>query len=349
MNWYVVESGQATGPHDHAAMTQLIAQGRVTATTRICVVGATEWVPAAQDAAVAHLLVTANSAMAQPGLMPVAVPAHPPLASTPAPPSDLPPYSWSAASAEATRTLKSRWGVLVLIGLVFLAIEIVLAVPSNTAEQMRQEGGGEAAGAGLLELIGWALALFVGGPLNAGFVLAGARAVRGQGAVGDLFLGFSRFLPVVLATLVGWLVTGLAYAAVLLPGIVVMLVSGWKQGSDSSGWSGGVYAGLLLVGLGALAASIWVMPRLMFMGALAADPSLPSEGVEATLRRSWGTTAGLAPSMFGITLVAGLAAGLTIFLLCIGLPLLGVPWIAAVLGATYAMVFSGGRPGPAGQ
>jgi hypothetical protein len=80
------------------------------------------------------------------------------------------------------------------------------------------------------------------------------------------------------------------------------------------------------------------------MAALAADPSLPKEGLEATLRRSWSLTAGKSPAMFALLFVYGLILSVSVFLLCVGLPLLGMPLFVAVQGATYATVFSAGHP-----
>lgn len=39
MHWYVVESGQPTGPHDRVAIERLVALGRITAGTKVCLVG----------------------------------------------------------------------------------------------------------------------------------------------------------------------------------------------------------------------------------------------------------------------------------------------------------------------
>jgi hypothetical protein len=48
--------------------------------------------------------------------------------------------------------------------------------------------------------------------------------------------------------------------------------------------------------------------------------------------------------MFALLFVYGLILGVSVFLLCVGLPLLGMPLFVAVQGATYATVFSGGHP-----
>jgi hypothetical protein len=46
MHWYVVESGQPTGPHDRVAIERMVALGRINAETKVCVVGDTAWSPA---------------------------------------------------------------------------------------------------------------------------------------------------------------------------------------------------------------------------------------------------------------------------------------------------------------
>ena len=56
MHWYVVESGQPTGPHDRVAIERMVALGRITAGTKVCVVGDTAWTTAAQEPVIAALI-----------------------------------------------------------------------------------------------------------------------------------------------------------------------------------------------------------------------------------------------------------------------------------------------------
>jgi len=349
MHWYIVESGQPTGPHDRVAIERLVALGRITAGTKVCSVGDTAWTTAAQDPVIASLLAQlAGGASMTARADAVLGASHPPLATTAIPDEELPAFTYGGASQLGHKAFKARWGVLVLIGLIYLALSYALGVPGMIAEMLRaaaEESGTTAPGALGLDLVGWLLSIFIGGPLLSGFVVAGARAARGAGQVADLFIGFHRYWTVVLAYFVSILLIGVGFGVAVLPGL---LLTGLAIGFDIAGNPRALgllgVVGLLLAGLGALAVWIWIMPRLIFMGALAADPSLPKEGLGATLRRSWSLTAGKAPAMFALLLVYGIVLGLSVFLLCVGMPLLGMPLFAAVLGAMYATVFSAGHP-----
>lgn len=349
MQWYIVESGQITGPHDRVAIERLVALGRITAGTKVCLVGDTAWTNASQDPVIGALIAQAGSGGSMTARADAVLGAsHPPLATTPIPDEELPAFTYGGSSQLGHKAFKARWGVLVLIGLIYLALSWALGVPGMIAEMLRaaaEQSGRSAPGTLALDVFGYLLSVFVGGPLLSGFVLAGARAARGAGQVADLFIGFHRYWTVVLAYFVSILLIGVAIVAAVIPGLVMF---GLAVGFESSGNFGNIgflgAFGVLLAALGALAVSILIMPRLIFMGALAADPSLPKEGLEATLRRSWSLTAGKAPAMFALLLVYGIVLGLSVFLLCVGLPLLGMPLFAAVQGTMYASVFSAGHP-----
>lgn len=349
MHWYIVESGQPTGPHDRVAIERLVALGRITAGTKVCVVGDTAWTNASQDPVIAVLITQLGAGGSMTARADAVLgAAHPPLATTPIPEEELPAFTYGGSSQLGHKAFKARWSALVLIGLVYLALSYALGVPGMIAGMLRaaaEQSGTTAPGALGLDLFGWLLSIFVGGPLLAGFVVAGARAARGAGQVADLFIGFQRYWNVVLAYFVSILLIGVAVVAAVIPGLLMLGLAVGFEVSGNFGKIGPLGAvGVLLAALGALAVSIWIMPRLIFMGALAADPSLPKEGLEATLRRSWSLTAGKAPAMFVLLFVYGIVLALSTFLLCVGLPLLGIPLFAAVQGAMYASVFSAGHP-----
>ena len=349
MHWYVVESGQPTGPHDRVAIERLVALGRITAGTKVCVVGDTAWTHASQDPVIAALITQLGAGGSMTARADAVLgAAHPPLATTPIPEEELPAFTYGGSSQLGHKAFKARWSALVLIGLVYLALSYALGVPGMISGMLRaaaEESGTAAPGALALDVFGWFLSILIGGPLLSGFVVAGARAVRGAGQVSDLFLGFQRYGSVVLAYFVSILLIGVAVVAAVIPGLLMLGLAVGFEVSENFGKIGLLGAvGVLLAALGALAVSIWIMPRLIFMGALAADPSLPMEGLEATLRRSWFLTAGKAPAMFALLFVYGIVLALSLFLLCVGLPLLGIPLFAAVQGAMYASVFSAGHP-----
>ena len=69
------------------------------------------------------------------------------------------------------------------------------------------------------------LSWLVGAPLGAGFYYYILLKVRGQpAAFGDLFAGFTRnYLQVVLATLVGFVITMIGFVCLILPGIYLLV------------------------------------------------------------------------------------------------------------------------------
>lgn len=352
MHWYVVESGQPTGPHDRVAIERMVALGRINAATKVCVVGDTAWSHASSDPVIGGLLAGMANAGMTARADAVLGASHPPLATSPIPEEELPAFTYGGASSLGRKAFKAKWGVLVLVALVYFAIAYALSIPGAAAEMLRkaaEESGGEAPAALGLDVIGWLLNILVGGPMLAGWAIAGARTVRGAGYVGDLFLGFQRYGAVVLAHIVSLLLMGLAFVAAMLPGGIMLAVAVGEEDLSAGRFGAVVGVAILLVAAGALAVSIWLLPRLMFMSALAADPSLPPEGVRATLGRSWSMTAGKAPAMFGLLLAYGILMGFTVILLCIGLPLIGAPLFTAAYGAMYAMVFSAGHPTRPGQ
>ncbi len=350
MNWYIVESGQATGPHDHAAIEHLIATGRLTGSTKVCVVGAKAWSAAVADPVIAGLLASAASPYTPPNMSAPAL--HPPLGDTPIPVVGIGPFSFGNASTLANKAFRARWFSLVIIGIVAIVLGAVQQGPGMIADEVRDRavelGQPVPAGAMALRLLGWGLMIAVGWPLYAGVVLAGARAVRGAGAVSDLFVPFFRYGAVLLATLVSHAALGLLYIIAILPGLIVAVAIAGVRSSEglSASWidAPALALAFLLMAIGAIVVSILFTPRLVFMGVLAADPSRAAEPLEATLRFSWSATSGHAPAIFGLLFVYGLLYALSVLLLCVGLPLIGLPLLIVAVGAAYATLFNAGFP-----
>ncbi len=76
------------------------------------------------------------------------------------------------------------------------------------------------AGGGGLPWVGPLIGLILGGPMMGGLFALYLKRIRGQPATfGDAFVGFSVFLPLMLAQIVSGLLTGLGLLLCILPGI----------------------------------------------------------------------------------------------------------------------------------
>lgn len=343
MAWYIVEAGKSVGPLELPQIERMVIDGRITQGTQVCVVGASEWTVASLDPEIARLLagvraagtIAADDLSAPPSFGSAAA-----MAASAADPA-LPPYSYGAVNKIAMQTFKARWRTLVGIGVVWGIIALMIAAPSYFAKLLAQSqpSSGSLALEGIASLMNWGLGFLVGRPLAAGMVVAGARAVRGGGSVGDLFIGFRRYVPVVVANLVETIIMAAGLGVAAVPGVALIMIS--QDGNPTS--TPLTVAGVLLAIAGAVLATLFLVPRVYFMSALAADPCIPREGVGATLSRSWSMTAGKSAGMGGYMILLFVAAGMSIYALCIGLPLIGLPLLVAGLGSVYALVFTGGR------
>lgn len=196
------------------------------------------------------------------------------------------------------------------------------------------------------------LGVFLGAPMTAGAVVAGARCVRGNARLADAFAGFmpGRYLPTLSATLVTILIGGGATA--ILIGVQAVSMAG-----AASRVVGSVLGERTLVGLSVVLAlvTLWLSARLWFAVIRAADPDRPRVGGMAAVGRSWSWTEGSA--QWGVlALVLPLAAVTALVVVPAGM--LGaaawpVQWIAfavaatpwmAVLGAAYEELADANEP-----
>lgn len=200
-------------------------------------------------------------------------------------------------------------------------------------------------------------------PLTAGAVVAGARAVRGNGRVSDLLSAFrrGRFLPTMVTVLVTVFIGG--GAAVLVGVVNSVAVAGSASRAISSLITPAVMYAVAAV---VAAVTLWLTARLWFALARVADPDRPRVGGVDAVTQSWQWSAGptqwrmlalvvLVAAGFAACLVpAGLAASsdsrgaltpgaLSVVLAVAGAWLGGTAWIA-VLGAAYELVASRNEP-----
>lgn len=355
--WYLIEStgGDPTGPFDIEQLAMMASSGRLRSDSLVVRVGDTEWIAAERDAELAGFFRAApptESFIPTSGVMSEAT----------LPPGSGGDYSFGAAFELGTTTFRRRWGHLVIVGLVSLAISAAIGVPQGIAEAIG-EASGDRETAIVLGLfgscIGFILQVLVGIPLFAGLTVAAANAVRGRTEIGDLFMGFRRYGTVLLASLV-FLAIGaaLAFAAYLVTFVVAMIFgfSGAFAGGLARDDHGATIAfGAAFLGFAAalLMTSLLValvLVRVAFVPAMVADPALGTISVGEALSRNWRQTRGLAFSLTALLIVTSLLGALSVLLLCVGFVLIGLPLVIAVLGAAYELVIrSNSGPPPTSQ
>jgi hypothetical protein len=185
------------------------------------------------------------------------------------------------------RALQSQFGLVFGVGLVFVGIQIALAL------------------LGAIPILGVIFSLgswVIAGPLMGGLLFVYLRIVRGESpAVGDLFEGFRRSFG---QLFLGQLVAGLLASIALLPGIVVLLM-GLIPVIGSKGDIPALAAlapGFVLLFLG-LPVSIYLQTSWMFTLPLILDQSLDFWTAMGRSRRQVGRHWWLC---FGLTVVLGL-------------------------------------------
>jgi hypothetical protein len=199
-------------------------------------------------------------------------------------------------------------------------------------------------------------------PLTAGALVAGARAVRGNGRAADLVCAFrrGRFLPTMLTVVVTVFIGG---GAAVLVGVVNSVA---VAGSASRAISSLITPAVMYAIAAAVAAvTLWLTARLWFALVRVADPDRPRVGGIDAVTQSWQWSAGpvqwrmlalvalsaagfalcIAPAAIAPGALGGTAAAT---LLATALAVAGA-WLGgtvgvAILGAAYELVASRSEP-----
>lgn len=356
--WFVGKGGARSGPFSWELLREMAAGGRLAPTDLVWREGMAGWVPASS---VAQLFaprpqpVAAVPDSANPYAAPVerwdaGVVAQ----VVPGIGRSYPPYSFSTALDLAFKTFKSEWGLVVVIGLIWLGVNILVGVPQYIIQFVGQASGDPdvvvATGLGST-CLGYILNILVGGPMFAGVIVAGANAVGGGGKAADTFLGFKRYGRVLVANILVmlvWLGIGLVAA---VPMVILAMIGGAvgaANGNAEAMVALFVIIGVVLMLLLFLAGMALVGARVFFAPAIVADPALGSLGVMDAVRLNWSRTSpGRGFSLLGLALLVGLLAGLSAACFCIPYILVGLPIIACTLGAAHTLLFrSNAAPTP---
>lgn len=232
----------------------------------------------------------------------------------------LPPYSFGAAWERGFVVFKANYAALLGATAILFGAGVVDTVVRAVLEQIEP----------MLVLL-WALpfTLCVSLPLNAGAMLVGARAARGGKAeIADIFLGYQRLGWVIIWSLL----LGLACIGLMIPGVIAAVVA-FAAGGETVGLLVTIPVALIYMGV-----FLCLSMRFFFVPAMLVDPELAPQDIFTTAKTSWKVTEGNWPSLLGLSIVVGLLAGATFFLLCLGILFLGYPIYLAIMGTAYAMV-----------
>jgi hypothetical protein len=347
-SWFVVVgegSARTTlGPLPREEIARLVAAGSIGPASLVARVGAAAWSRADDDP-----LLTELFAESVPPLSDLADTAGPTADSAWIAAGSPRTYSFATAFRLGWLTFRRQWGPLLAVSAILIGFAVALQVPGRLADLLAPSIPGNSRGAmqALGGCVGSVLHFFVGLPLAAGAFIAGAQAVRGRLAVGDVFAGFRRYLSVLVAGLLITVAVIVVFVPLGLAAMVVAIIASQGQkagGSDPLLW----IVILVLLGILALALYITVLVRVTFALPIAADPVLSPAtrpiGPWDAFVRSWRNTRRIGPSIAILFIVTGLIAIASLLLLCVGYLLIGYPLGLAVMGAMHELV---NRRGPA--
>lgn len=201
-------------------------------------------------------------------------------------------------------TMKANYGSLLGASLVYFLIQMAMS---------------------FVPFLGPLASMVLTGPLVAGWMFMGVRAVRGRTEFGDLFLGFKKFG----ATLgIYWL------HVVVMLGAGIPFVLGLAMGAamdlEGPGLTTAVIGGVI-----SLVIYVFFAVRFSFSWQVCLDTQL---GAIGSMGQSWKITQPHLWGLIGLFLCVGLLyLGLTI--LCFFPVLfLGMPLVVAVTGAAYGLI-----------
>tara|TARA_R110000782_G_scaffold20398_3_gene55090 strand:- start:18834 stop:19727 length:894 start_codon:yes stop_codon:yes gene_type:complete len=170
--------------------------------------------------------------------------------------------------------------------------------------------------------------ILISTPLLVGALYVAVRVYRNEPAtLGDLWIGFSRWLPVVA---VGLLVQLAVYGAMLPIGVAAGILAG-------AGGGPATVAVAVILAIGLLILAIWLSIRLYFATMLCADPAGPNLGVVDSITTSWRITSGHAWTLFVVAVAMGIVAMLSLVLLIVPFFLYGGPVLVCGGAAAYAL------------
>lgn len=243
----------------------------------------------------------------------------------------MPPYSFALALGRGVELFKEHWPRLMLATLLVVGVSLVLGVINAVLEAIMPP---------LAVVVNILLAIFVSYPVTTGAVLYCVRLARGDpGATGPavMLVMQQRYLRCVGACVV----LVLLMIAISLPfiGLVVAgALGGYYWSQTSSGTIPWWLVPAIVLAIGMLVVIYYLACRVAFLPLIAVDPACGDVGIGEALTSSWRLTRGHGWSLLGLFIVLSFAIFASLFLLCVGVLLVGYPFGLATIGAAAAMI-----------
>jgi hypothetical protein len=261
------------------------------------------------------------------------------------------PYSFNNVLEVAWGALKSRYGMLLGLGVLYAAIVIVVSIATNLLDQMLMGTSNPR-----FKPISGLSNFLVAAPLAVGVVYIGAGAVRGHRVeVKDLFIGFTRY----------WVVVGIAFLLwVIMVGLtlVILIPTVLIGGAAGAGGGSGLLILMIPLVIAMVVAMVYLTVRLWFATIVAVDPLGPQGGVVDSIKLSWEMTRKRSLSLFLLAMFLALVFLISALLLILPAIFFAMPFVIAAWGAAYALTAAEdgitplddvcsycGYPRPAGQ
>lgn len=226
-------------------------------------------------------------------------------------------YCFSNAFSAGWDTLKSNYGVVLGATVVYMIIAMVV---------------------GVIPIIGALLSLFIVTPVLAGLLVLGVKAHQGSPQFSDLFVGFSKYLPV----LGIGLLLGLVYFVIAIPIFVVMAVGSIPPFGDPDAFSqnppsAGLIAAMAIAYLFAIVCNVFITSRVMFAYPLCLQADL---GVVDSIKTSWTSTKPVMWTQIGLLIVMGLIVAVCAVACFVPAVFFGLPLMICVYGAAYNLLMN---------
>lgn len=235
------------------------------------------------------------------------------------------PLTSSNLISLAHRLYKARWGLIVGGFAIAVILGWIVGVVAAFADALIF--GADA----IFNPINLLSQIFFNTPLTVGSLYIAVRVFRNEPAnLGDLWIGFSKWLPVVA---VGVLVQVVIWAALIPIGIAFAAIGG----TAGAGGGPALMAVTAVLGIGLLIFAVWFSIRLYFATLLCADPAGPNLGIIESIATSWRITSGHAWALFAVAIVLGIVAAISMLLLIVPFFLYGGPVLVCAGAAAYAL------------
>lgn len=234
----------------------------------------------------------------------------------------LPPLSLNEVMSAGHKVMAANYGVLLGCTLLLMLLNFGLGMVTGIVDMVIVGPNAVINPASTLGQI------LVGTPLAIGpGMLAAMRFRDGSGDINTLFIGFTRYGPVILIALLTALVSW-----------VLTFTVGMSMYAFISMRTPVGYVLAAIVVIVALCIMVYLYVRFWFGSLVCVDPKGPRPGAIESLATSWRMTAG----RVGPLLVIGIVLGLVVFLTFIALLLPGVfygmPLMFAVTGVLYVVM-----------